>query len=87
MTRQQNRRTTGKSGRSHVARIAERETSIVKPPRQLSARRRLPLFAQFPPAALFDAIRRGISRNAGKAFAASGTPLAISRVWHVVENP
>jgi hypothetical protein len=50
-------------------------------------RQRLPLFAQFPPKALFAAIRRAAMRGGERRQIASGTALAMSRLWHATGGP
>ena len=82
MAQMQYRPAIGNSCRSSPARSAA--AGPASPLRQTNAksRSRSPLFAQFPPASLFKAIGRAVSRRAIVGQAASGTGLANSRLWH-----
>jgi len=82
MAQMQYRPAIGRIRRSAPARIAGDDTASAAQQPNLRARRRLPLFAQFPPASLFKAIGRAVSRRAIVGQAASGTGLANSRLWH-----
>ena len=53
----------------------------------MRTRRQLPLFAQFPPASLFKAIGRAVSRRAMARQAASGTAIANGRLWRAAGGP
>jgi hypothetical protein len=82
MTESQIRRGSGKSCRRQSAVFAR---SPVKDEAASSVnyqKRQLNLFAQFPPAALFAAIGRAARRSQQRRVAASGTALAMSRLWH-----
>jgi len=87
MSHSQLRRDSGKNCRNRLATIA----GAAKPHQSaidvFYQKRRLPLFAQFPPAALFAAIGRAAKRNSPQRQPASGTALAISRLWHANGGP
>ena len=82
MPHMQNRPAIGKICRTAPARTAGQVAALAEQQPNLRARRKLPLFAQFPPASLFKAIGRAVSRRAIAGHAASGTGLANSRLWH-----
>lgn len=77
----------GKNCRSAPARTAGELAGASAHQPNLRARRRLPLFAQFPPASLFKAIGRAVSRRAIGRQAASGMALANGRQWRAAGGP
>jgi len=87
MTNSQIRRGTGRNCRTEPATFARplpaREATLTNG----YQKRQLPLFAQFPPAALFAAIGRAANRNYGKRPTASGTAVAMSRLWRAAGGP
>ena len=83
MSHSQFRRDSGKTCRHRLATIAGAAQPQEAAIDLFYQKRRLPLFAQFPPAALFAAIGRAAKRNRPQRQPASGTALAISRLWHV----
>jgi hypothetical protein len=87
MTRPQLRRTTGKNCRSAPAAFAAGRRVPASGLPANYAERRIPLFAQFPPVALFAAIGRATSRRTARQRIASGTGLAISRLRHSSGGP
>jgi hypothetical protein len=74
-----NRRVSGKSCRSEAAAFAGARFTAIEAKLAVRRRRRLPLFAQFPPPALFAAIGRARARRVTTRPLASGTPLAIGQ--------
>ena len=87
MKYQQERPPTGRNCRSIPARNARRTVGAKPSAANVRSERRLPLFAQFPPASLFKAIHRAVSRRAVMREAASGTGLANSRLWRAAGGP
>ena len=87
MTRQQLRRTTGKNCRSAPAAFAAGRRATASGLSANYDQRRIPLFAQFPPVALFAAIGRAMSRRRSRQRIASGTGLATSRLRHTAGGP
>jgi hypothetical protein len=87
MNHAQNRPPIGRTCRSASAMLAGRGSGA--PLSQFGVRtdRKLPLFAQFPPASLFKAIGRAVSRRAIARQAASGTALANGRLWRAAGGP
>jgi hypothetical protein len=79
MTVMQNRPASGTIRRLTAAKIAGRRASAIHDRAAEKARERLPLFAQFPPSALFMAFDRAVSRRTGTALVASGTTIAFGR--------
>jgi len=63
MTEAQNRRRIGKNCRSSPAAFAAAAAPAFAHLSRERVRSRLPLFAQFPPAALFKAMGRAVSRS------------------------
>ena len=82
MAQTQNRPAIGRNCLAPPAKFAGVNAARAPQQPNLRARRRMPLFAQFPPASLFTAIGRAVSRRAIAGHAASGTGLANSRLWH-----
>lgn len=68
--------TTGNSCRLGSANVAEARAGANTGARSAVPKSRLPKTAQLPPATLFAALSRAISRRAVRAVAASGTRLA-----------
>jgi len=87
MNHAQNRLPIGRNCRSSPARFAGRGSSASLAPMNFRLDRKMPLFAQFPPASLFKAIRRAVSRRAIVRQAASGTALANGRLWRAAGGP
>jgi hypothetical protein len=87
MRNMQNQPPSGRICRSAPARVAGRGGAAMVS--QLAARthRKIPLFAQFPPAALFKAIHRAVSRRAVMRQLPAGTALANSRLWRAAGGP
>ena len=87
MTYMQNPPPSGRIGRSTPARFAGRGGAARAS--QLTARvdRKIPLFAQFPPASLFKAIHRAVSRRAMMRQLPGGTAIANSRLWRAAGEP
>ncbi len=83
----QNRPPIGRNCRSSPARVAGRGSDAPLSQMNLRIDRKLPLFAQFPPASLFKAIGRAVSRRAVVRQAASGTALANGRLWRAAGGP
>jgi len=84
MSHSQLRRDSGKTCRDQLATNAEAVPFQGSAIAVFYQKRRLPLFAQFPPAALFAAIGRAAKRSSPQRQPASGTALAISRSWHAI---
>ena len=87
MNHAHNRPPIGRNCRSSPARVAGRGSGAPLSYLNLRSDRKLPLFAQFPPASLFKAIGRAVSRRAIARQAASGTALAIGRLWRAAGGP
>ena len=83
----QNRPAFGKNGRVPAAEIAGRSDGSHAAFTNSRRRSRLPLFAQFPPAALFTAISRAVARRAVSRQPASGTAIAIGRPGRAMGGP
>jgi len=83
----QNRPTIGKNCRFAPAAFAGASAESFDRGSLHRARSRLPLFAQFPPAALFKAIGRAVSRRSRDKLLASGTVLATGRLWRARGGP
>ena len=84
MSHSQLRRDSGKTCRNQLATYADAVQSQESAIAVIYQKRRSPLFAQFPPAALFVAIGRAAKRSSPQRQPASGTALAISRLWHAI---
>ena len=82
-----NRPPIGRNCRSSPARIAGQASAAPLSQPNLRIGRRIPLFAQFPPASLFKAIGRAVSPRAIVRQAASGTALANGRLWRAAGGP
>jgi hypothetical protein len=82
----QNRPAFGKNGRVPAAEIAGRAIGSSAASASGRQRSRLPLFAQFPPAALFTAISRAVARRAVARQPASGTAVAMCGVGRPAHN-
>ena len=87
MNHAQNRPPIGKNCRSNPARVAGRGSGAPLSPLTGRIDRKMPLFAQFPPASLFKTIGRAVSRRAIVRQTASGTALANSRLWRAAGGP
>jgi len=87
MPRLHNPPASGKNCRTAPAAFADVRAPLYRSESIPRMRRRTPLFAQFPPAALFMAISRAVSRCSPAQRAASGTGLAISRFSPAAERP
>jgi hypothetical protein len=87
MNHAQNRPSIGRNCRSHPARVAGPGPGAATSQMSLRNGRRMPLFAQFPPASLFKTIGRAVSRRSIARQAASGTALANSRLWRAAGGP
>ncbi len=87
MSHAQNRPPIGKNCRSSPARVAGRAGGSTLSNLGGRGDRKMPLFAQFPPASLFKAIGRAVSRRAVVRQAASGTAVANSRLWRAAGGP
>jgi hypothetical protein len=83
----QNRPAFGKIGRTPAAEFAARPIVSSAATPSGRQRSRLPLFAQFPPAALFKAIGRAVARRAIARQPASGTVIAIGRPGRATGGP
>jgi hypothetical protein len=83
----QNRPPIGRNCRSSPARVAGRGSGAPASHLGIRGDRKMPLFAQFPPASLFKAIGRAVSRRAITRQAASGTALANGRLWRSAGGP
>ena len=83
----QNRPASGKIGRSLSAEFAGRPSGSTAASSGGRQRSRLPLFAQFPPPALFKAIGRAVARRAIARQPASGTVIAIARSGRALGGP
>ena len=82
-----NRPPIGRSCRNSPATAAGPGSAVSLSPSQVRSGRRIPLFAQFPPASLFKAIGRAVSRRMIVRQAASGTALANARLWRAAGGP
>ncbi len=87
MNHAQNRPPIGRNCRSSPARVAGRAGGAPLSHLGVRGDRKLPLFAQFPPASLFKAIGRAVSRRAIARQAASGTALANGRLGRAAGGP
>jgi len=85
MTDPQNRPAIGRKCRSEAAALAGSGGASAAARPAFSTRRQLPLFAQFPPAALFTAIGRAVARRTSAPPTASGTDLATRRLQRLDE--
>jgi hypothetical protein len=82
----QDRPAFGKNGLSLSAEIAGRLSGSSAVLARARQHRRSPLFAQFPPAALFKAIGRAVARRAVGRQVASGTVVAMCGVGRPAHN-
>ncbi len=87
MNEPQNRPAFGKNGRTPAAEFAGRPIGSSASLASGRQRSRLPLFAQFPPAALFKAIGRAVARRSVARQPASGTVIAVGRPWRAIGGP
>jgi hypothetical protein len=87
MKRQPVRISTGKNCRSSPATFAAHRAAAAAVPPATGAPRRILLFAQFPPVALFAAMARAVSRRQKQRQIASGTRLAMTRLRPVLGGP
>jgi len=87
MSNSQFRRSTGRNCRTEPATFARPLPAREATMPGVYQKRQMPLFAQFPPAALFAAIGRAANRNYAKRQTASGTAIAISRLWRAAGGP
>ena len=83
----QKRPAFGKNGQLQSAEIAGRRDGSSTASANARQRKALPLFAQFPPPALFKAIGRAVARRAVGPHPASGTGIAIGRPGRATGGP
>jgi len=77
----------GKNCRSSPAGFAGNRHAPAAAAPVIQSARRIPLFAQFPPAALFAAIGRAMSRSQRRAQIANGMGLARGRLRRPAGGP